>query len=96
MPSSRATIPRLKSIKIKEHLDTLAESNAVSIDIGGTLAKVIIMDNFIENFRCFEKPILVPHQHIYSPELSIFYQESEQTCIFFVSKLTISMNVEVS
>jgi len=83
MPSSRATIPRLKSIKIKEHLDTLAESNAVSIDIGGTLAKVIIMDNFIENFRCFEEPVLTPHQHIYSPELSIFLPGIRANLHFF-------------
>ena len=96
MPSSRATIPRLKSIKIKEHLDTLAESNAVSIDIGGTLAKVIIMDNFIENFRCFKNLFSSLINIFILLSFLFFYQESEQTCIFFVSKLTISMNVEVS
>lgn len=83
MPWYRAMIPRLKSKKIKEHLDTLYESNAISIDIGGTLAKVIFMDNFIENFSCFNKPVLTPFQKLYSPELSIYLPGIKANLHFF-------------
>mmetsp|Transcript_8237 Transcript_8237/g.16446 ORF Transcript_8237/g.16446 Transcript_8237/m.16446 type:complete len:450 (+) Transcript_8237:54-1403(+) len=83
MPWNRATISPVLSGKIKKHLDSLPESNAISIDIGGTLSKVIFMDNFVNDFSCFDTPSLIPYQSLWSPELSIYLPGIEANLHFF-------------
>mmetsp|Transcript_43978 Transcript_43978/g.103590 ORF Transcript_43978/g.103590 Transcript_43978/m.103590 type:complete len:450 (-) Transcript_43978:1531-2880(-) len=83
MPWNRATISQELSKKIKKHLDSLPESNAISIDIGGTLSKVIFMDNFVNDLSCFDTPSLIPYQSLWSPELSIFLPGINANLHFF-------------
>mmetsp|Transcript_3067 Transcript_3067/g.6143 ORF Transcript_3067/g.6143 Transcript_3067/m.6143 type:complete len:446 (+) Transcript_3067:238-1575(+) len=83
MPWSRSWISPQLSMKIKKYLDNLPESNAISIDIGGTLSKVIFMDNFVNDLSCFNTPSLIPYQSLWSPELSIFLPGINANLHFF-------------